>query len=81
MPPTIAIGVAVLTPKITIGLEGTKVLVVTLLTALKLNEFGVVSGKKAKVVTVKMADTPPMFTVALAGVEKFADDNIRTTMV
>lgn len=79
VPPLIVTGTDVLMPLINTEAESIGVETATLFCGTKLNAFGAVIA--ASVLTVKVADTPPMVTVALAGVAKLADDNTRTMMV
>ena len=72
-------GTGTLMPLMTTAAESIGVDSATLVCGVSLNKLGVVSA--FKVVTVKVADTPPMVIVALAKVATLADDNTRTTMV
>ena len=79
VPPIMLTGTAVLMPLMTTAAESIGVDSATLVCGVNPNKLGVVNA--LKVVTVKVAPTPPMVTVALTGVTEFAEDNTRTMMV
>ena len=79
VPPIMLTGTAVLMPLMTTAAESIGVESATLVCGVNPNKLGVVNA--LKVVTVKVAATPPMVTVALTGVAAFAEDNTRTMMV
>lgn len=79
-PPTMLTGTGTLMPVITTPAESIGVDKATLVCGANLNALGVTIATAAAVVAVKLADTPPMFTVTEVGV-KFTglDSNCTTT--